>query len=145
MATFTDSDRLFDTLLDTNKIYVSMKEKFMLREYDIQNGLAPMYLNITAVNQKKQRIALDIYVNRKEWNPKTQMLLPVSKENQDINLILDNIKSKLTAIKTSYRLADRTLSTEALKNEFLNGMPRIRFTAFYKMMLEEEKVVGNHK
>ena len=119
MALFTDSDRLFDTLLDTNKIYVSMKEKFMLREYDIQNGLAPMYLNITAVNQKKQRIALDIYVNRKEWNPKTQMLLPVSKENQDINLILDNIKSKLTAIKTSYRLADRTLSTEALKNEFL--------------------------
>ena len=110
MATFTDSDRLFDTLLDTNKIYVSMKEKFMLREYDIQNGLAPMYLNITAVNQKKQRIALDIYVNRKEWNPKTQMLLPVSKENQDINLILDNIKSKLTAIKTSYRLADRTPS-----------------------------------
>lgn len=53
MALFTDSDRLFDTLLDTNKIYVSMKEKFMLREYDIQNGLAPMYLNITAVNQKK--------------------------------------------------------------------------------------------
>ena len=148
MATFTDSDRLFDTLLDTNKIYVSMKEKFMLREYDIQNGLAPMYLNITAVNQKKQRIALDIYVNRKEWNPKTQMLLPVSKENQDINLILDNIKSKLTAIKTSYRLADRTLSTEALKNEFLNGMPRIRFTAFYKMMLEEEKVLmqpGSYK
>lgn len=148
MALFTDSDRLFDTLLDTNKIYVSMKEKFMLREYDLQNGLTPMYLNITAVNQKKQRLALDIFVNRKQWNPKTQMLLPVSKENQDINLILDNIKSKLTAIKTSYRLADRTLSTEALKNEFLNGMPRIRFTAFYKMMLEEEKVLmepGSYK
>ena len=135
MALFTDSDRLFDTLLDTNKIYVSMKEKFMLREYDIQNGLAPMYLNITAVNQKKQRIALDIYVNRKEWNPKTQMLLPVSKENQDINLILDNIKSKLTAIKTSYRLADRTLSTDALKTEFLNGMPRILFSPFYLMKI----------
>lgn len=141
MPVFTESDRLFATLLDTNKIYVSMKEKFMLREYDLQNGLAPMYLNITAINQKKQRLALDIFVNRKEWNPKTQMLLPVSKENQDINLILDNIRSKLTAIKTSYRLADRTLTTETLKKEYLNGMPRIRFTAFYEMMLNEEKAL----
>lgn len=148
MALFTGADRIFDTLIATNKNYVSMKEKFMLREYDLQNGLAPMYLCITGLNQTKQRVNLDIHVKRKDWNNKSQILLPINNENQDINLILENIKSKLTAIKTSYRLADRTLTAEALKNEFLNGMPRIRFTAFYEMMLEEEKVLmepGSYK
>jgi hypothetical protein len=70
-----------------------------------------------------------------------ERLIPLSSENEDINLILDNIKSKITHIKTSYRLADRVLTPEALKKEFLSGMSRIRFTAFYEMSLEEEKVL----
>lgn len=117
-----------------------MKDRFFLREYDLKNGKTSVYLCLTGDNGKK-RIDIDLKVNRKDWNPKTERLIQSSKENQDINLILDNIKSKLTAIKTSYRLADRVLTAENLKKEFLSGMPRIRFTAFYDMMLEEEKVL----
>lgn len=134
------SRSIFDTLVDTQKIYVSMKERFLLREYDLKDGKTSLYLTITP-STPKIRIHLDINVNRKEWNSITQRLLPISKENQDLNLLLDNIKSKLTEIKTSYRLSDRILTPENLKKEFLNGMPRVRFTAFYKLMLEEEKVL----
>lgn len=134
------SERIFDTLVDTHKIYVSMKDKFSIRAYKNAEGKSPVSLHLTG-DYKRERISLNIYVNPKEWDLKKERLIPLSKENQDINLILDNIKSKLTAIKTSYRLADRVLTPEALKKEYLNGMPRIRFTAFFEMMLEEEKVL----
>jgi site-specific recombinase XerD len=133
----TATDRVFDTLVATNKIYVSMKENFTFREYT-KSGKTPLVLTITG-NSQRERIALGLEINTQQWDKSKQRMLPVSNENQDINLILDNIKSKLTTIKTSYRLADRILTPEMLKKEYLSGMPRIRFTAFYKMMLEEEK------
>jgi site-specific recombinase XerD len=117
-----------------------MKDKFSIRNYKNADGKSPISLHLTG-DYKRERISLNINVNPKEWDLKKERLLPLSKENQDTNLILDNIKSKLTAIKTSYRLADRVLTPEALKKEFLNGMPRVRFTAFFDMMLEEEKVL----
>ena len=141
------SERIFDTLVDTNKIYVSMKDKFVVRAYINAEGKSPVSLHLTG-DYKRERISLDINVNPKEWDSKKERLMPISKENQDLNLILDNIKSKITNIKTSYRLSDRVLTPETLKKEFLSGMPRIRFTAFYKMMLEEEKVlmeIGSYK
>jgi site-specific recombinase XerD len=133
----TATDRVFDTLVATNKIYVSMKENFTFREYT-KSGKTPLVLTITG-NSQRERIALGLEINTQQWDKSKQRMLPTSNENQDINLILDNIKSKLTTIKTSYRLADRILTPEMLKKEYLSGMPRIRFTAFYKMMLEEEK------
>jgi site-specific recombinase XerD len=117
-----------------------MKDRFFLREYDLKNGMTSVYLCITGGKDKK-RIDIDVKVNRREWDIKKERLVPLSRENQDINLILDNIKAKLTAIKTSYRLAERVISPEQLKKEFLNGMPRIRFTSFFEMALEEEKVL----
>jgi hypothetical protein len=62
--------------------------------------------------KQKHRIDIDVKVKRNEWNLKTQQVIMNSKENQDINLILDNIKSKVTHIKTSYRLAERVLTPE---------------------------------
>lgn len=132
------SERIFDTLVDTNKIYVSMKDKFVMRAYKNADGKSPISLHLSG-DYKRERVSLNINVNPKEWDLKKERLIPVSKENQDINLILDNIKSKITHIKTSYRLAERVLTPEMLKKEFLSGMPRIQFTAFYKMALEEEK------
>ncbi len=141
------AERVFDTLVDTNKIYVSMKDKFSIRAYKNAEGKSPISLHLSG-DYKRERISLNINVNPKEWDSKKERLIFLSKENKDVNLILDNIKSKLTAIKTSYRLADRVLTPEGLKKEFLNGMPRVRFTAFYDMMLEEEKVLmepGSYK
>ncbi len=109
-----------------------MKDKFSIRSYKNAEGKSPISLHLTG-DYKRERISLNINGNFKEWDLKKEMLIPISKENQDINLILDNIKSKLTEIKTSYRLADRVLTPESLKKEFLNGMPRIRFTAFYDL------------
>lgn len=117
-----------------------MNESFTFREYKKANGLTPLVLTMRSAS-KKERIALNLEINIDEWDKVKKRMKPTSQENIDINLILDNIQSKLTQIKTSYRLSDRILTLEVLKREFLNGMPRVRFTAFYQMMLEEEKVL----
>jgi site-specific recombinase XerD len=129
-----------DTLLATTKFTVPMKESFTFREYKKANGKTPLILTLRS-SSKKERINLDIDVFIEEWDKEKQRLKPISQENIDINLILDNIVSKLTKIKTSYRLSDRVLTLSTFKSEFLSGMPRIRFTAFYEIMLEEEKVL----
>ena len=129
-----------DTLLATTKFTVPMKESFTFREYKKANGKTPLVLTLRS-NSQKERINLDIDVFIEEWDKVKQRLKPISQENIDINLILDNIISKLTKIKTSYRLSDRVLTLSTFKSEFLSGMPRIRFTAFYEIMLEEEKVL----
>jgi integrase/recombinase XerD len=134
----TYSDRIFDTLVDTKKIYVAMKENFNLREYVNSEGKSPVILVITG-NRERERIPLEIYVDPKQWDSKKQMLLAKSPEDKDTNLILETVRSKLTTIKASYRLAERPLTPKLLRKEFLNGMPRVKFVAFIKMALPNEK------
>lgn len=141
------SERIFDTLVDTKIIHVATKENFSLREYVKTDGKSPVILTITG-NKQRERFQIDVEVNPKDWNIKKQRLNPISRENTDLNLILDNIVSKITAIKTSYRLANRFLNPKMLRQEFFSGMPRVNFCAFFTMALENEKIemkIGSYK
>lgn len=133
------SERIFDTLVDTNKLYVSMKTYFTIRPYKKNPEKALVYLFITG-DKKRERINFDLQVQVSDWDKDKQRLFPTSKENQDKNLILDNMNSKVTAAKTIFRLSEKVLTPALLKKELLNEMPRVRFTAFYKLQLEEEKI-----
>lgn len=133
------SERIFDTLVDTHKLYVSMKTYFTIRPYKKNPENALIYLFITG-DKKRERINFDVQVLVKDWDKDKQRLLPTSKENQDKNLILDNMNSKVTAAKTIFRLSEKVLTPALLKKELLNEMPRVRFTAFYKLQLEEERI-----
>lgn len=126
-----------------------MKIKFTLREYVKSNGLSPVYLNITAGT--RVRINLDIDVNPKKWDKNKQRLLSTDKTSLDTNLMLDNIYSKLTDINTVYRLSNKTLTPEIMKNELINGMPRVKLTSFIDKMINEEVsllsdgTIGRHR
>ena len=80
------SERIFDTLVDTTKLYVSMKTYFTLRPLDNNKEKALVYLFITG-NKKRERINFDIHILVKDWDKANQRLFPTSKENQDYNLI----------------------------------------------------------
>jgi integrase/recombinase XerD len=90
------ADRIFDTVVDTEQIYVSMKHYFRIRKNTQNPEKALVYLHITAKRQPRERINYDITVNSKDWNDKEQKLVSSTRQNQDINLILENIKSKIT-------------------------------------------------
>ena len=100
------SEAIFDTRVDTKKLFVSVKTKFVPRKYQNKEGLSLLYLHITG-NQKRNRIPLDIYVSAKDFCKKEQRLKSTDGHSKDINLIIDNLQSKITSIKTTYRLANK--------------------------------------
>ena len=132
------SERIFDTRIDTNKIYVPMKTNFVLRNYKNANKLSPVYLHITSGNMR-ERINLDVSVNASYWNKETQRLKPVHSNYTDFNLILDNIEAKVTNIKTVYRLSEAFLSPSILKKELFDGLPRVNFCAYFDHALKEQE------
>jgi integrase/recombinase XerD len=133
-------DRIFDTQIDTKKIFVPMKHKFFLRKDVDKNGKSLIYLKLTMKGDLK-RISLDLYAQKSNWSPLKQRMIDNSPESKDFNLVLDNIESKITHIKTSFRLSEIVLTLEAFESEFRNGMPRIDFIAFFKNELENQKAI----
>ena len=131
-------DLIFDTILDTKKIYVSMNTRFYVRDYINKDGKSLIYI-VATYGKEKERISLDLNVNPKDWDNKKQRLKPKDSQATDVNLILDNIESKITNIKTVYRLSEKLLTPSILKRELLEGMPRINFNAFVKSCLENDK------
>src|SRR5690554_4109961 len=113
-------NRIYDTLLDTKKIFVSMNTYFKLRNYVNKDGLSTVYLYVTA-RSEKERISIDLLVNPKDWDHKKCIVKSSAENSHDYNLILENIKSKITAIKTVYRLSDTLLTPSILKKELLEG------------------------
>lgn len=130
--------RIYDTLLDTKKIFVSMNTYFKIRNYVNKEGKSLIYLYITSKSER-ERVSIDLLVNPKDWDYKKCIVKSSSENSHDYNLILENIKSKITAIKTVYRLADTPLTPSILKKELLEGMVRVDFNAFVKKSLEEHK------
>lgn len=131
-------EAIFDTRIDTHKIYVSMKTKFIIRNYKNNENLSPLYLHITG-DSKRERINLDILVDSKFWVKKNQRLKAINKKFKDTNLILDNIDSKITNIKTVYRLSEKVLTPSILKKEMLEDLPRVNFCSFFDSCLKSQK------
>ena len=132
------TEAIFDTRVDTKKIFVSVKTKFVPRSYQNKEGLSLLYLHITG-DKTRNRIPLDIYLPIKDFCPKAQRLKLTDSHSKDLNLIIDNLQSKITSIKTTYRLANKKLDVESLTEEFVNGIPRINFFAFADWFLQKQK------
>ncbi len=132
-------DRLFDTFIDTKKIYVAIRAKLTPREYKNSEGKSPVQL-ILSGNKERERIPLPhITVDTALWDSATQRLKPVSQEAIVTNLLLDNVMSKITTIKTNFHLSERVLTPASCRREFESDMPRTFFPAFFLSMLEAEK------
>lgn len=139
MRTISTPVSIFDTQIDTNKIYTSMKHHFALHNYSNKQGKNQIYLHLATKGLLK-RIALDIYVNPLLWDAKKCRMTTKDISSYDINLILDNIESKVTDIKTVFRLNETVLTIDKFLEEFKNGVPRFDFLTFFKHELENQKL-----
>ncbi|WZL88339.1 site-specific integrase [Salinimicrobium sp. 3283s] len=115
-----------------------MKTRIVKRNYVNADGESLLYLHVTK-NYQRERIPLDIYVPASLWDPKKARLKPDTTKARDINLILDNVDSKITGIRTMFRLAEKQLSLEKFIQEFRNSIPRMDFLAFMEYQLGQEK------
>lgn len=129
---------VFGTRHDTQKMYVSkMKTSIVRRSHVDKSGLSRLYLH--ASNNGRERIPLDIYVTPNLWIPSDARVKEVDQNCKDINLIIENVEAKITNIKTIFRLNETELTLKKFKEEFLNGIPRMNFTAFADSQLQKDK------
>jgi len=126
---------IYDTHYDTKKIFVAFTTKFVRRDYVNQKGFSPLYLHVHSQGQRL-RLALDLYVKPKQWLDKKGC---AHKSNADLNLILENILSSITEIKTQYRLSKITMTLEKFEEEFRSNFSRLDFIAFMEYNLKKEQ------
>lgn len=114
-----------------------MNTKFFLHNHIRKDGKSIVYLRINSEG-KEIRHPLDLYVDRKFWNPTIQRMTGKSEETVRINLILENIAARLSDIKTDYHLKRQPLSGEKLLQEFRYNIPKVDFLAFFEREMKEE-------
>lgn len=144
---------ILDTRFDTNRIFVSTKSRFILRDYTDKEGKSLLYLVITDP-KNKERLNTDIKIERKYWDPKKQRIkIPAKEESKakiftGFNLIIENFEAKLTTIKTNYHLSERFLDAETLLKEFQSDTPDFDFISFYRHHLQlqnyKNQTLKNH-
>lgn len=143
MRNFSFTDRIFDTAIDTEKLYVPMNFNFLPRKDSIdKHGKCQIYLHVTSAG-KRLRIPLDVRVEPRFWDKKRGRIQKKCVKSEDNNLILDNIEKKITEIKTHYRLNEMPLTLEKFKLEFHSKATRMDFVAFMNTALQESKSMMN--
>ena len=133
------SDIIFDTRVDTKKLFVSVKTNFKPRNELDRNGNSLIYLVVSGHN-KRQRINIDLRVDPKKWDKKKQRLTSKDEKAKSYNLILDTIQAKITSINTTYYLTQKHLNVPLFVEEFVRGIPRVDFISFADYYLEKQKV-----
>lgn len=136
----TPSNRLFDTIIDTKNLLVSINSYYRIRLKTKDPLRAKIILHLTGGKQKRERIDLHIEINTKDWVEKEQRLIASCQMNQDINLLLAAKMADINNVMINYRLSKKVLTNHLLKLEIENALTRINFIAFFENALEEQKV-----
>lgn len=141
------TDLIFDTRVDTQKIYVPMNYRFNLHNHVDRRGKSLMYLHITQDGERDKIPLENVKIERKHWDMEKQRAKRTAVDQPEFNLVLENFEKKITQIKTYYHLNELHLTLERFKTEFLNLLSRTDFLAFMKQTLDDRKdtmVKGTH-
>lgn len=121
--------------------------KIVQRETINQNGTAPLYL-VFNLNREKIRIPTKISVATKDFDVINGVIKGKTKEVSDCNLILNDMRSKVTEILVQYRLRHVKLNKESFFREYNNPSDFTNFHSFvkdYQQKLNKELEVGTMK
>lgn len=123
---------------------VVINENFNLKSYLNKRGEKQVILTLTSEGKRK-RIALDLFINPKNWDSNKQRAKKNAKKSADFNLVLDNIKSKLHEIRVQYRLNHLHLSMDQLIQEFRNDTPQFDFISFAEFHMPQMEISEGSK
>lgn len=124
---------LFLVELRAKQKYCTMKTRLYLHDYLNSKGEKQIIFSIS-INGKRKRIYTGYFCDPNLWDSKKQRHKNSSSE---LNLILDNILSKATQIRTFYFLSQRQLSLENFLVEFHQKSPSYDFNSFMISRISE--------
>jgi hypothetical protein len=107
----------------TNKKFKTMSTKQLYIRFNLkleqlnQKGLVPIRCRIT-FNKKRIEIATGLYVQSDYWDPKKQILLDQSDQEETINMQLSLIKNKLSKAFLMFQIKEEAFTVNDIYNIF---------------------------
>lgn len=134
---FLAKELLFDTIVDTKNIFVTIRTSLLLHNYTNANGDKQILLRISCNGTEK--IPLGLYINPKDWNPKKRLAFERNQELVDLNLVLKRELGKLNELQIFYRLSSIHPEINRVVRDYRNELGMNNFISFFKQILKERK------
>lgn len=128
---------LFDTIVDTKNIFVTIKTSFILHNYTNSDGKRQIMLRVSC--NGTERIPLGLYADPKLWIPKKEIVKEISTTEADLNLLINREKTKINEIKIFYKLSGKSPSLHSFVRDFKNDMSFGNFLKFFEHVLKERR------
>lgn len=103
-----------------------------------KNGKSPVYV-YCYVQGKRVQFHTNVEIEPKYFDIEKEIIKKSCKNESDLNLIINNVKKKITEIEIRYRLMNIELSAERLKREYENDFYNTSFYNFYEKELNEKR------
>lgn len=108
-----------------------------------KNGQVPIYLRLTK-NRKSKYIALDVYINPKDWNEKTRKVKPSAKNATQINSFISSKEAEAEAICLEMETKSKFITAYDIKSRIIGNPPAdfFEFMSNRSKALSEELSIG---
>ena len=103
-----------------------------------QSGMAIVQLIVT-LHQKKMRFNTGVKVLTKDWDDKEKKVRRSNPKYNDYNLIIETGKAKLNNVFVKYRLQDREITFELLKDEYERPNTGFDYLEWLKEAIESRR------
>lgn len=97
--------------------------------YERADGRAALYA-VVNINRDKIRIPLDIAVTSSEWDPISERVKGRGQESKDKNLIISNVKAKISDILVRSRLTGNALTKDVFLAQYRKPGETMNFNEF---------------
>lgn len=123
-------------VVHVRKNQMNMKTRFHLHSYINSLKESQIIMGISG-NGERKRIPLGLYITRKDWDSKNQLVKKSNSNSVQLNLILDKNRAKIAEIRIHYQLLGQFLSLDKLIEEYKNKTPSYDFISFMRHELEK--------
>jgi len=111
---------------------------YIREDYIKKNGTCAVNCYIY-IGREKVRIPVGINVKPEHWNKEEEKVKGNSTEAKDYNLIINNVKAKISDIFVKYRLEKKRLTKKILIKEFNDNSSYENFWEFMEFELNRRK------
>ena len=103
-----------------------------------KNGQVPIYLRLTK-NRKSKYIALDVYINPKDWNEKTRKMRSGAKNAIQINSFILSKEAEAEAISLEMETKSKFVTSYDIKSRIIGNPP----SDFFEFMFNRNKALSD--
>ena len=103
-----------------------------------KDGTKKLYLQLF-INKKKLMLPIGIFIKPLEFDKTAQRVNELHPEHKQLNLIIAQSLAIVNRIFVKYHLAEKEITVEKLKQEYLNPSLQIDFYAWWEQIIRERK------